>query len=89
VVHPPLNRFQRALRLRFPGRYRTVLVPLPVLPAPVAGAPAKVWAVEASSDMVAWEVIGETSDPEDFADVTQGDFPQRFYRFREVTPVAP
>ena len=89
VVNPPLNRYQRALRHRFPSRYRTVIVPLPVLPAPAPGTPAKIWAVEASSDMVAWEEIGETQDPEDFADVSQGDFPQRFYRFREVPLVTP
>lgn len=88
---PPvhLNRYQRALRIRYPSRYRTVIVPLPVLPAPAPGALAKIWAVEASSDLVTWEVIGETEDPEDFADVSQGDFPQRFYRFREVPPVEP
>ena len=93
VLSHPLNRFERALRLRFPSRYRVVIIPLPVLPvgdpATAPGAPAKIWAVEASSDLVVWEELGETDDPEDFADVTQGDFPQRFYRFREVTPAQP
>ena len=91
LLVPPvhLNRYKRALRIRYPSRYRTVIIPLPVLPAPAPGAPAKIWAVEASSDLVTWEEIGETEDPEDFADVSEGDFPQRFYRFREVPPVVP
>ena len=95
LVVPPhrLNRFERALRLRFPSRYRVVIVPLPILPvsepAPAPGAPPKIWAVEASTDLVVWEEIGETEDPEDFADVTQGDFPQRFYRFRELPQTTP
>ena len=91
MVNRPLNRFERALRLRFPSRYRVVIIPLPVLPVgdPALPVPAKIWAVEASSDLVVWEELGETDDPEDFADVTQGDFPQRFYRFREVTPAQP
>ncbi len=97
VVNPPLNRFQRALRHRYPGRYRTVIVPLPTLPAispaatPAAGSAAVVvtWAVEASTDLANWSEIGQTQDPEEFVDVDAGDAPQRFYRFRQVTPAAP
>jgi hypothetical protein len=48
-----------------------------------------IWAVEASSDFVAWEELGETEDPEEFLDVNAGDASQRFYRFREVPPVEP
>ena len=71
-------------------------MPLPVLslptlpdaePAPVASA--KTWAVEASTDLVTWQDIGVTEDPEEFVDVDAGDAPHRFYRFREVTPVTP
>jgi len=85
----PIDRFERARRLRFPGRYR--IVPLPVLPAaPAEPATAPViWAVEASSDFVVWEEVGETEDLEEFLDVNPGAESQRFYRFREVTPAAP
>lgn len=83
----PIDRFERARRLRFPGRYR--IVPLPVLPMvdPAQPAAARAWAVEASSDLLGWEVIGETEDPEEFVDVEPGDLPQRFYRFRALAPV--
>ncbi len=86
----PLNRFERARRLRFPGRYR--IVPLPVLPLPTLPAEpvvAKAWAVEASSDFVVWQEVGQTEDPEEFVDVDAGDAPQRYYRFREIPPLAP
>jgi hypothetical protein len=87
----PLDRFERARRLRFPGRYR--IVPLPVLPAPTVPyaepAVAKSWAVEASSDFVTWQEIGETEDPEEFLDVDAGTSPQRFYRFRELPATTP
>jgi hypothetical protein len=84
----PIDRFERARRLRFPSRYR--IVPLPVLPTNAPAAPAPmIWAVEASSDFVAWEELGETEDPEEFLDVNAGDASQRFYRFREVPPVEP
>jgi len=96
---PPRDRFERARRLRFPGRYR--IVPLPTLPAvpAVAATPASgtnqttltttvTWAVEASSDLKNWEEIGVTEDLEEFVDVTETDAPQRFYRFRQVIPAA-
>ncbi len=85
----PIDRFERARRLRFPGRYR--IVPLPVLPAAPAepAAAPVIWAVEASSDFVVWEEVGETEDLEEFLDVNPGAESQRFYRFREVTPAAP
>ena len=97
-VTRPLDRFERARRLRFPGRYR--LVPLPTLPVvTVASTPAVpgdtntlvttvTWAVEASSDFKTWEEIGVTEDPEEFVDVSPTDAPQRFYRFRQVLPDA-
>ncbi len=82
----PIDRFERARRLRFPGRYR--IVPLPVLPVaePAPAAAARGWVVEASSELMSWEAIGETEDPEEFVDVDAGDRPQRFYRFRELAP---
>ena len=85
----PLDRLERALRLRFPSRYR--IVPLPVLPVvdPGQPAPLKVWAVEASNDLHAWQEIGETEDSEEFVDVNPGDSAQRFYRFREILPIGP
>ena len=50
-----------------------------------------VWTVEASTDLVNWEVIG-TTDPSgesgDFVDVSVGDFPSRFYRFVPIAPAA-
>lgn len=90
----PIDRFERARRLRFPGRYRIVplpVVPLPVLPEPPPAlpVPAMIWAVEASSDLVVWEELGETEDPDEFVDVTAGENVQRFYRFREVPRVEP
>lgn len=81
----PIDRFERARRLRFPGRYR--IVPLPVLPEPAAAR--LIWAVEASSDFTVWTEIGETEDPEEFLDVDVGTDSSRFYRFREVTVPAP
>ena len=91
--HLDLSPKQRALILR--RRHLVVPIP-PVRPAPAlvagkgvaaAAAAPQVWAVEASTDLVNWEFIGNT-DPSgengDFVDVSAGDFPARFYRFRPL-----
>ena len=89
---PPagLSRRHRIVWLR---RHRHVIVPLPVAPIITAAADTNVvataWAVEASSDLLTWQEIGTTDDPEEFVDVDAGDAPQRFYRFRELPPVGP
>lgn len=86
----PLNRFQRALRIRFPGRYAAIPRPHDPLPPPpnLAG-----WIVEASTNLANWEPIGtvDTSEEADeFVDLNAGDFPTRFYRFVPIlTPPAP
>lgn len=91
--HPYLTRAQRVFLRRHPNRH--VVVPLPPtvfnnpLVAPPTNAPAVTWAIEASPDMATWAEIGTTTDPEEFVDVTAGDAPQRFYRFRQVTPAGP
>ncbi len=92
-AHPYLTRAQRVFLRRHPNRH--VVVPLPPtvfnnpLVAPPTNTPVITWAVETSANMVTWQEIGTTSDPEEFVDMTAGDAPQRFYRFRQTTPVAP
>ena len=83
----PLNRFQRALRLRFPGRYAVVPRPQdPLAPPPpnLAG-----WTVEASTNLENWEPIGTvdaTEEVDEFVDLHAGDHGQRFYRFVPILP---
>ena len=90
--HPFLTRRARLLQ-RLRNRY--VVVPLPVAaliqPAQVSPLPPMTvtWAVEASSDLVSWEEIGVTTDPEEFVDVNPGESGERFYRFRQVPPAVP
>lgn len=96
---PPLNRFERALRIRFPGRYAVVQrPPLPVESAstPVTLAAASstppAWIVEASPDLTHWEQIGVVQGGEstdEFVDIEAAKHPQRFYRFVPVPPSAP
>ena len=74
-VPPPgygLPRRQLIVARRLGHLHPIVPVPAPVVPPP-AGAPPINWAVEASSDLVVWEEIGKTTDPEEFVDVTAGD----------------
>ena len=96
----PLNRFERARRLRFPGRYAVIARPRdpdPVPAAAIAVATASTPAVigqivEASSDLVNWEQIGTiepTEDVDEFVDVNAENFPTRFYRFRPIYDAPP
>ena len=80
-----LPRRQLIVARRLGYLHPIVPVPAPAVPPP-AGAPPINWAVEASSDLVVWEEIGKTTDPDEFVDVTAGDVEQRFYRFRQATP---
>jgi hypothetical protein len=97
---PPLDRFQRALRLRYPGRY--AVVQRPPLPAETAAAtaeapaaltaPPSAWNVEASPDLVHWEQIGTVQPGEstdEFVDLDAHNHPQRFYRFVPVPAAQP
>ena len=87
-VPPPgygLSPRQLIVARRLGRLHPIVPVPVPAVPPP-AGAPPINWAVEASSDLVVWEEIGKTTDPDEFVDVTAGDAEQRFYRFRQVAP---
>lgn len=91
-----LNRYQRALLIRRNRFQHHVIVPLPPAPVPAAAEPVPdpapalmAWAVEASTDLVAWEEIGTTEDPEEFVDVTDEALEHRFYRFRQVPPTQP
>ncbi len=88
----PLNRFQRALRLRFPGRYAVVPRPQdPLAPPPPANLVG--WKVEASANLMNWEQIGTvdtTEEVDEFVDLEAADHGQRFYRFVPIlTPPAP
>ena len=87
-VPPPgygLSPRQLIVARRLGHLHPIIPVPVPAVPPP-AGAPPVNWAVEASSDLVVWEEIGKTTDPDEFVDVTAGELEQRFYRFRRVTP---
>ena len=82
---PPqgLTRRQRIVWL---WRHRHVVMSLP-MPVAVTSEVATSWAIEASSDLRTWQEIGVTEDPEEFVDVSAGDAPMRFYRFRQLSPV--
>ncbi len=94
IYTPPLNRYERALRLRFPSRYAVIARPVMPATAPAAGLGAAAaaptsWTVEASTDLINWAEIGTVEGNEEvdeFVDVDAGDFDARFYRFRAVTP---
>ena len=90
IYTPPLTRLQRV----WLWRHRHFAVQRFVAPVAVAAAappPAPAlpvsYAVEASTDLVDWEQIGTVDpgeDTDEFVDVNAGDFPSRFYRFREL-----
>ena len=90
IYTPPLTRLQRV----WLWRHRHFAVQRFVVPVAVAAAappPAPAlpvsYAVEASTDLVDWEQIGTVDpgeDTDEFVDVNAGDFPSRFYRFREL-----
>jgi hypothetical protein len=82
---PPqgLTRRQRIVWL---WRHRHVVMSLP-MPVAVTSEVATSWAIEASSDLRTWQEIGVTEDPEEFVDVSAGDAPMRFYRFRQLSSV--
>lgn len=87
----PLTRRMKVLLWRHNRFHRHVVVPLPSPPPPAeaVATPLITWAVDASSDLVLWEEIGTTQDPEEFVDVSEGDYAQRFYRFRELDSEEP
>ncbi|MBL9171052.1 MAG: hypothetical protein JNN07_25190 [Verrucomicrobiales bacterium] len=87
----PLTRRMKVLLWRHNRYHRHVVVPLPapsLQEESVASQPIT-WAVDASSDLVLWEEIGTTQDPEEFVDVSEGDHAERFYRFRELSSEDP
>ena len=92
IYIPALNRYQRALRHRFPNRYVAISRPLepnaPTAPPPPGDAPLG-FKVEASTNLVNWEeigTIGVDEDSDDFVDVEAGNHESRFYRFSPIMP---
>ena len=74
------------------------IVPRPTLPGTTSAAPPPPptvpaeWVVEASADLTNWQEIGTVVSSEatdEFVDVNAGNFAQRFYRFRPLTPTVP
>ena len=90
---PPLTRLQRVWlwRHRHFAVQRFVAPVAATAAAPPAPALPVSYTVEASTNLVDWEQIGIVDpgeDSDEFVDVNAGDFPSRFYRFREIPPPA-